>query len=44
MYDDDGEDDGVRDAAEGGGKDQQTFGVGGALCGLSTCYRVSRLK
>lgn len=25
----------------GGGADRHTFGVGGALCGLSTCYRVS---
>lgn len=25
---------------EGGGQDRHEFGVGGALCGLSDCYRV----
>ena len=26
---------------QGGGQDFHTFGVGGAMCGMSTCYRVS---
>lgn len=30
--------------AEGGGQDYHTFGVGGALCGMSDCYRVSLVQ
>ncbi|CAM9468298.1 unnamed protein product [Ectocarpus sp. 6 AP-2014] len=30
----------VHQSAEGGGQDYHTFGLGGALCGMSDCYRL----